>query len=82
MLKLKLQYFGHLMRRAASVEKTMILGKLEGRRRGSRGRDGWMASLTLRTEEPDRLQFMGSQKVRHRHKKEDNALRVSHRDHH
>ena len=44
MLKLKLQYFGHLMRRADSLEKTLMLGKIEGRR--SRGLDGWMASLT------------------------------------
>ena len=34
MLKLKLQYFGHLMRRADSLEKTLMLGKIEGRRRG------------------------------------------------
>ena len=37
MLKLKLQYFGDLMRRADSFEKTMMLGKIEGRRRGERG---------------------------------------------
>ena len=37
MLKLKLQYFGHLMRRADSFEKTLMLGKIEGRRRGNRG---------------------------------------------
>ena len=47
MLKLKLQYFGHLMRRADSLEKTLMLGKIEGRRRrDDRGWDGWMASLT------------------------------------
>ena len=46
MLKLKLQNFGHLMRRADSFEKTLMLGKIEGRRRGWRGWDGWMASLT------------------------------------
>ena len=46
MLKLKLQYFGHLMRRTDSLEKTMMLGKIEGRRRDDRGWDGWMASLT------------------------------------
>ena len=40
MLKLKLQYFGHLMRRADSLAKTLMLGKVEG----SRGWDGWMAS--------------------------------------
>ena len=47
MLKLKLQYFGHLMQRTDSLEKTLILGKIEGRRVGDdRGWDGWMASLT------------------------------------
>ena len=47
-LKLKLQDFGHghVMRRTDSLEKTLILGKMEGRRRGNRGWDGWMASLT------------------------------------
>ena len=46
-LKLKLQYFGHLMRRTNSFEKTVMLGKIEGRRRrDDRGWDGWMASLT------------------------------------
>ena len=47
MSKLKLQYFGHLMWRAYSFEKTLMLGKIEGRsRRDDRGWDGWMASLT------------------------------------
>ena len=46
MLKLKLQYFGHLMRRADSFEKTLMLGKIEGRRGDDRGWVGWMASLT------------------------------------
>ena len=47
MLKLKLQYFGHPMGSADLLEKTLILGKIEGRkRRGNRGRDGWMAFLT------------------------------------
>ena len=47
MLKMKLQYFGHLMRRADSLEKTLMLGKIEGRRRGdNRGRDGWMTPST------------------------------------
>ena len=46
-LKLKLQYFGHLVGRANSVEKTLVLGKIEGRRRGDdRGRDGWMTPST------------------------------------
>jgi len=47
MLKLKLQYFGHLMRRVDSLEKTLILGGIGGRRRRGRQRmNGWMASLT------------------------------------
>ena len=47
MLKLKLQYFGHLMRRADCFEKTLMLGKIEGRRRrDDRGWDCWMASPT------------------------------------
>ena len=52
MLKLKLQYFGHVMQRADSMEKTLMLGKIEGRRRRGRhgaGGDGWMASLIQRT---------------------------------
>ena len=78
MLKLKLQYFGHLMRRTDSLKKTLILGKIEGRRRrGNRGWDGWMAPLTQWTwvgvnsmswwwtGRPGVLQFMGSQRVRH-----------------
>ena len=77
MLKLKLQYFGHLMRRADSFEKILILGQIEGRRRDDRGWDGWMASQTRLTwvwvnsgswwwtGRPGMLQFMGSQRVRH-----------------
>ena len=74
MLKLKLQYFGHLMRRADSFEKTLMLGKIEGRRRrGDRGWDGWMVSPTQWTwvwvdsgscwwtGRPGVLWFMGSQ---------------------
>ena len=76
MLKLKLQYFGHLMQRVDSLEKTLMLGGIGGRRRGdNRGRDGWMASLTRWawvwvnsgswwTERPGMLHFMGSQRVR------------------
>ena len=45
MLKLKLQYFGHLMRRADSFEKTLMLGKIEGRRRG-RQRMRWLDGVT------------------------------------
>ena len=78
MLKLKLQYFGHLMRRADSFEKTLMLGKIEGRRRGDdRGWDGWMASPIQwtwtwansrrwwGTGKPGVLQSMRSQRVRH-----------------
>ena len=45
MLKLKLQYFGHLMRRADSLEKTLMLGKIEGRRRRGRQRMRWLEGL-------------------------------------
>ena len=78
MLKEKLQYFGHLMRRADSLEKTLILGGIGGRRRrGWGGWDVWMASRTWRTwvwvnsgswwwtGRPGVLRFMGSQRVRH-----------------
>ena len=78
MLKLKLQYFGHLMWWADSFEKTLMLGKVEGRRRrDDRGWDGWMASLTQWiwvwessrswwwTGRPGMLQSMGSQRVGH-----------------
>ena len=46
MLKLKLQYFGHLMRRTDSLEKTLILGKIEGRRRRGRQRMRWSDGIT------------------------------------
>ena len=46
MLKLKLQSFGHLMRRADSLEKTLILGKIEGRRRRGRQRMRWLDGIT------------------------------------
>ena len=46
MLKLKLQYFGHLMQRANSYEKTLILGKIEGRRRRGRQRMRWLDGIT------------------------------------
>ena len=78
MLKQKLQYFGHLMRRTDSLEKTLMLGKIEGRKRRGRQRwDGWMASLTQWTwvwassrscwwtGKPCILQSMGSQRVGH-----------------
>ena len=73
MLKLKLQYFGHLIQRTDSLEKTLMLGKIEGgRRRGRQRMDGWMASPTLwtwvwatRAGRPGVLQSMGSQRVKH-----------------
>ena len=46
MLKLKLQYFGHLMQRVDSFEKTLMLGKIEGRRRRGRQRMRWLDSIT------------------------------------
>ena len=76
MLKLKLQYFGHLMRRVDSSEKTLMLGRLKVRgERDNRGWDGWMASSTQWTwvwvnsgswwwtGRSVMLQFMGSQRV-------------------
>ena len=78
MLKLKLQCFDHLMQRADSLEKTLMLGKIEGRRkRENRGWDGWMASSTQwtwvwassgrwwRTGKSGVLQSMGSLRVGH-----------------
>ena len=78
MLKLKLQYVGHLMWRTDSLENTLMLGKIEGRRRrDTRGWDGWMASQTRWTwvwtssrswwwtGKPGALQSTGSQWVRH-----------------
>ena len=78
MLKLKLQYFGHLMWRADSLKNTPMLGKIEGRRRRGRQRRRWLDCITnsmelglgglqswWRTGRPGVLQFMGSQRVRH-----------------
>ena len=50
MLKLKLPYFGHLMRRTDSLEKTLMLGKIEGRRRRGRQRRRWLDGITDSTE--------------------------------
>ena len=50
MLKLKLQYFGHLMQRADSLEKTLMLGKIEGRRRRGRQRMIWLDGITDSTD--------------------------------
>ena len=50
MLKLKLQYFGHLMRRADSLEKTLMLGKIEGRRRMGTQRMRWLDGITDSTD--------------------------------
>jgi len=46
MLKLKLRYFGHLMRRADSLEKTLMLGKIEGRRKRGQERRRWLDGIT------------------------------------
>ena len=46
MLKVKLQYFGHLMQKADSLEKTLMLGKIEGRKRRGRQRMGWLDGIT------------------------------------
>ena len=76
-LKLKLQCFGHLMQRTESLEKTLMLGKIEGRRRGWQRMRWWMASLTqwtwvwvssrrwCWTGKPGVLQSMGSQRIGH-----------------
>ena len=50
MLKLKLQYFGHLMRRADSLENTLMLGKIDGRRRRRQQRMGWLEGITDSTD--------------------------------
>ena len=65
MLKLKLQYFGYLMQRADSLEKTLLLGKIEGRRRRGRQRMRWLDGITDLTGKSIMLPPMRSQRVRH-----------------
>ena len=77
MLKLKLQYFGHLMQRTYSLEKTLMLGKVEGRRRSGQQRMRWLDGITnlmdmslsklweiVKDRKPGVLQFMGFAKSR------------------
>ena len=78
MPKLKLQYFGHLMQRADSLKKTLMLGKTESRRKRGRQRKRWLGGIigsmhmslsklweTVKDREPGMLQSMASQRIGH-----------------
>ena len=77
-MKLKLQYFGHLMQRTDSLEKTLMMGKMEGKRVRGQQRVRWLDSITdsmdmilsklqevVKGREPWHVAFMGAQKVEH-----------------
>ena len=87
MLKLKIQYFGHLMRRANSLEKTLMLGKIEGRRKRGQQRIRWLEDITdsmnmslsklwemVKDRKPGVLQFVGVTKS-HMAERLNNKLR-------